>query len=78
LKLFGLSPFLAAWKASPDFSMVFETLRLKIYGATANNSTAMALSDLLAATSFDFSSGVKHRRKQSLQVGEASGMACSL
>ncbi|MDR3613058.1 MAG: hypothetical protein P4L53_05810 [Candidatus Obscuribacterales bacterium] len=77
-KLFGLSPLLTAWKASPDFFMVFETLRLKIYGATANNSTAMAINDLLAATSFDFSSGVKHRRKQSLQVGEASGMACSL
>jgi hypothetical protein len=57
-KLFGFSPLLTAWKASPDFSMVFEILRLKIYGATANNSTAMAVNDLLAATSFDFSSGV--------------------
>lgn len=78
LKLFGLSPVLAAWKASPDSFTVFDSLRLKIFGATANNSTAMAVNDLLAATSFDFSSGVKHWRKQSLQVGEASGMACSL
>lgn len=63
---------------APICFMVFDSLRLKISGATANNSTAMVPNDLLAATSCDFSYGVKHWRKQSLHVGEASGMVCSL
>ena len=44
------------------FFMAFETLRLKISGATANNSTASKNRDFIAVTHSDFSYGVKRWR----------------